>query len=307
MLDVTIIGAGITGTYLSSLLRSQGLEVLIIDKSKSIGGRFCTKPVGGDLADYGCQLIKPKCDLAKKVVQDFSDSQLVIPNMIKSLQDSFISVYGLSRIPKYLSLGVPCLTNTKIKDFTQQNNFWNIKLNNYSFKSKILILTMPPNQVRELLTHNNFTKAFKTPDTTYESFFTITFTSDSIFQFSNTNTDKSFKWLINNKRKGLLNNRNVYTVNTSDKLTQKLHSVSPGERYTLIREKLENYGFMNIENQREHFWKYAFVSNTKSKMDFSWNSSKGIGACGDSYGRHNFDGCITSAKLVYDQIITYLN
>ena len=64
---------------------------------------------------------------------------------------------------------------------------------------------------------------------------------------------------------------------------------------------------LNIENQREHFWKYAFVSNTKSKMDYSWNSSEGIGACGDSYGRHNFDGCITSAKLVYDQIITYLN
>ena len=87
------------------------------------------------------------------------------------------------------------------------------------------------------------------------------------FSFQNTNTDKSFKWLINNKRKGLLNNRNVYTVNTSNELTQKLHSVSPAERYTLIREKLENYGFMNIENQREHFWKYAFVSKTESKMD----------------------------------------
>ena len=85
MLDVTIIGAGITGTYLSSLLKSQGLEVLIIDKSKSIGGRFCTKPVGGDLADYGCQLIEPKCDLAKKVVQDLMNSQLVIPNMIKRM------------------------------------------------------------------------------------------------------------------------------------------------------------------------------------------------------------------------------
>ena len=76
MLDVTIIGAGITGTYLSSLLKSQGLEILIIDKSKSIGGRFCTKPVGGDLADYGCQILEPKCDLSKKVVQDFSDSHL---------------------------------------------------------------------------------------------------------------------------------------------------------------------------------------------------------------------------------------
>ena len=209
MLDVTIIGAGITGTYLSSLLKSQGLEVLIIDKSKSIGGRFCTKPVGGNLADYGCQLIEPKCDLAKKVVQDLCNSQLLIPNMINSLQNSFISVYGLSRIPKYLSLGVPCLTNTRIKGFAQHNKLWNIKLNNYSFKSKILILTMPPNQVRELLSHNNFNKALKTPVTTYESFFTITFTSDSVFQFSNTNTDRSFKWLINNKRKGILNNKNV--------------------------------------------------------------------------------------------------
>ena len=51
----------------------------------------------------------------------------------------------------------------------------------------------------------------------------------------------------------LLNNRNVYTINTSNELTEKLHSLSPADRNNLVRKKLENYGFMNIENQERAF------------------------------------------------------
>ena len=44
------------------------IRVLIIEKSKSVGGRFSTKNVGAGLADYGCHHISPKSEVLKNVI-----------------------------------------------------------------------------------------------------------------------------------------------------------------------------------------------------------------------------------------------
>ena len=44
--DVIIIGGGISGSYLAFKLKDKFQDILIIEKSKVLGGRLCTKPVG---------------------------------------------------------------------------------------------------------------------------------------------------------------------------------------------------------------------------------------------------------------------
>ena len=68
MFDVIIIGAGISGSYLAKILKEKKITVLIIDKSKSLGGRFSSKPVGSGIADYGCQYISPKSEILKHLM-----------------------------------------------------------------------------------------------------------------------------------------------------------------------------------------------------------------------------------------------
>ena len=58
--DVIIVGGGISGSYLAFKLKEEFQDILIIEKSKVLGGRLCTKPVGYGMADYGCQYINPK-------------------------------------------------------------------------------------------------------------------------------------------------------------------------------------------------------------------------------------------------------
>ena len=40
IVDIIIIGGGISGSYLSSKLKKHGYKVLIIEKSKGVGGRM---------------------------------------------------------------------------------------------------------------------------------------------------------------------------------------------------------------------------------------------------------------------------
>ena len=46
--DVIIVGAGISGTFMSSLLKAKKKNVLVLEKSSGIGGRMSTKPIGCD-------------------------------------------------------------------------------------------------------------------------------------------------------------------------------------------------------------------------------------------------------------------
>ena len=42
--DVIIVGAGLSGSYLARKVKELGLNTLIIEKSKGIGGRFNSEP-----------------------------------------------------------------------------------------------------------------------------------------------------------------------------------------------------------------------------------------------------------------------
>ena len=49
--DIIIIGGGLSGSYLAFKLKEKIKDILIIEKSKVLGGRLCTKPVGPGMAD----------------------------------------------------------------------------------------------------------------------------------------------------------------------------------------------------------------------------------------------------------------
>ena len=57
----------------------------------------------------------------------------------------------MNRIPQYLSLGTPVLTNSLVKLLEYKNNRWIIHSESFSFESKMVILTMPVKQVETLI------------------------------------------------------------------------------------------------------------------------------------------------------------
>ena len=111
MIDVIIIGSGISGCFLAKKLQEKNLNVLIIEKSKSLGGRFSTKPVGSGLADYGCQYISPKSEILKQLMEDLLRKKLINDIEIEKNKKVYICPYGLNKIPFYLSLGISSVTN----------------------------------------------------------------------------------------------------------------------------------------------------------------------------------------------------
>ena len=94
--DLIIIGGGLSGSYLAFKLKKKFQDILIIEKSKVLGGRLCTKPVDSGMADYGCQYFSPKTDklaslvnLLEKIYNEKSRHEFK--------KDVFISPYGMNK------------------------------------------------------------------------------------------------------------------------------------------------------------------------------------------------------------------
>ena len=303
--DVLIIGGGLSGSFLGSLLLKKGLDVLIVEKSKLIGGRCSTKPVDGGLADYGCQHLKPKSKIARFLLEDLHQKQMLDHSNLLDQEGSYIGSYGISKIPQYFALDVPSLTNTKITRLKYHEGLWYAHSDTKSFVSQTIIMSMPVEQVKHLLSKSTPDCDLILPKPKYRSLYTLTFSSMSQIEFMESSEHKDFSWVISNTNKGIHNSKPIYTVNTSEDLTTRLQFMDENEKASLLNKALSDYGFKQISDQKVHFWKYGFTENTSS-LEYSWDLDQGIGACGDGYGNGNIDGAITSAYKIKNPIINLL-
>ncbi len=57
---IAVVGAGISGLLLASALRARGESVIVLEKSRGMGGRLATKRVGNAVFDQGAQFFTAK-------------------------------------------------------------------------------------------------------------------------------------------------------------------------------------------------------------------------------------------------------
>ena len=298
--DVIIVGAGLSGSYLANKIKELGLNTLIIEKSKGIGGRFSTKPVGGSIADYGCQYLKPKTKELSELIQSLKNKNLIKRSSILKGDEAFIAPYGMNKIPQYLSLGVSTLLNQKVSSIKKTLNRWEIRTSSFLLKSKILVLTMPVKQVSDLLKVSGL-EINDLPTVDYKSFYTITFQNVDAIGSKPILKNDFAPWICNNFLKGLSIDQNTFTVNVNEKLSNTLLNKEDNKKHELIKRHLKESGFKNISYYNLHYWKYAFTEGQNNIANYFSNDNM-LAICGDSFSIGQADGAVVSAQKTFEQI-----
>lgn len=116
--DAIVIGAGIAGLTAAARVGGHGRSVLVLDKSRGVGGRMATRRVGGAVCDHGAQFFTQRTPAFHGVVEQAMHEAAVVEWCRGFSRDGSISadasavgdghpryrgVRGMTDLPKWLA------------------------------------------------------------------------------------------------------------------------------------------------------------------------------------------------------------
>ena len=130
---VVVVGAGITGLVTARELQALGVEVLVVDKGRSPGGRLATRRIGEAVLDHGAQFFTVRTPAFQRRVDDWTARGLVkIWTNGFGAEDGharYVATAGMNSLAKDLAVGVDVSCSTMafaIRPATDGGRPWHV-------------------------------------------------------------------------------------------------------------------------------------------------------------------------------------
>ncbi|MBE9125040.1 MULTISPECIES: NAD(P)/FAD-dependent oxidoreductase [unclassified Coleofasciculus] len=172
MFDVTIIGAGLAGLTCAQQLHQAGYRVVVLEKSRGVGGRMATRRLDNTCADHGIPAVEARGKLLQQLIEQLSDRGILqlwtdTVNEFPTPHSSVTSVtqspakfpryaapMGITAVAKFLSTGLDIRLNQRVEEITatkEQN--WHLTCDSPDeLTTKALVIAIPAPQALMLLT-----------------------------------------------------------------------------------------------------------------------------------------------------------
>jgi renalase len=168
MKDVIVIGAGVAGLTVARDLKQAGREVIVLEKSRGLGGRSATRTLSGMKVDHGAQYFTVRDEGFQKQVDDWLEQEhlkvwshgfhrltekgLAAPSVGNP---RYVFPNGMNTIGKLLGTGLDIRTETKVMGVEPYEKTWRVSSETgEAFEAKTVILNMPPEQASALCAFN---------------------------------------------------------------------------------------------------------------------------------------------------------
>ncbi|HTL89269.1 MAG TPA: FAD-dependent oxidoreductase [Leptolyngbya sp.] len=127
--DIAIVGAGMAGLTCAQSLHQAGYKVVVVDKSRGLGGRMATRRLQGTHADHGVCYLKSKSPEFQRLLDQLVDRRVirVWTDGIYELDElgqiqppqhytpCYATPNGISAIAKFLSIGLTLRLNHRVE------------------------------------------------------------------------------------------------------------------------------------------------------------------------------------------------
>ncbi len=143
--DCIVIGAGISGLFAARALCNHGLSVVVLEKSRGVGGRMATRRMDGATLDHGAQFFtvhdkgmkeKFKAMLKESVIASWHENKY---GVIRYRGES-----GMANIGKFLARSLDVRREQRVTQINWKSDHWHVVCDSgKSFRAKMLLSTMP--------------------------------------------------------------------------------------------------------------------------------------------------------------------
>jgi hypothetical protein len=167
MWDVVVVGAGLGGLTVASDLVKAGYRVLVLEKSRGVGGRLATRRIDGQPLDHGCRFLQPLGPLETELIhRGMAAGQLQLwPVTAYRLSDGgelrpeptqppyWIAPAGMNSLAKGLAQDLSVQTGRRVIAINRRAQTWQLHLEgeiDTPLRSRAVVVAIPAAQAVDL-------------------------------------------------------------------------------------------------------------------------------------------------------------
>lgn len=269
-----IVGAGLSGLVAAGVLRDAGVDVLVVDKGRSVGGRLATRRIGSSTLDHGAQFFTVRSDEFGGVVERW-ESDGVVSVWCEGFEE--IDGYpryrvngGMSQLAKYLAQDLDVVTGVRAQAVLPAPEAWTVTYeggSRHPDDGAAVLITAPVPQSLELLASGGVKLDDRTTglaDIRYhkvvallvrlEDGATTTLPEPGARQSP---ADPTFSFIADNQRKGISDGPAV-TFHTAHQLSAELWDMNDSDvRERLLPEAVAAIGTDALADVQVKRWRYS--------------------------------------------------
>ncbi|MBM4455178.1 MAG: FAD-dependent oxidoreductase [Verrucomicrobia bacterium] len=134
-MNIGILGAGISGLVCGRALKKAGLQVTVLEKSRSLSGRCATRKFGEHVVDHGLQYFTLRDPAVRREVEEVAGVELqkltapILQAEPKGVvyregEERFYLRSGNNRLGRLLAAGVEVVTETEVPKLEKSGKKW---------------------------------------------------------------------------------------------------------------------------------------------------------------------------------------
>lgn len=305
MLDVAVVGAGISGLALANSLHQVGLKVAVFEKAAGSGGRLSSKKLVTDqgesfTVDIGAPFLQARSPAFRRQLSSW-ESEGLIEQLDYCLH--FVGVPRSSMLTRKMCAQLDVHFGTRVCALSKGDDHWALafdkgELAGQSIQAKSLVLTSPPPQSRELLPTDHPAQSLLADiEMVPRWIFALVVKTnlddnDVLSELSARSEIDSVSIESGKPGRQVPGGYKTLVIHMADGWSEKKLEEESGSLVGEVKALMSSQlgGLLSIVHVHPHRWRYALAPRPLGDaLPFYWGRD-GLGLCGDGFGQEQFPG-----------------
>ena len=309
-MKIAVLGAGISGLVCARHLVAGGLEVTVLEKSRSLGGRCATRKFGEHVVDTGAQYFTLRDPIVRKEIEQVAGIQfkkITQPILVagkkgevyREGEERFYIGNGNNRLGAMLADGLEIRKETEVGAFTLVGKQWEVAGDRYD----VVVSSAPWPQSARILGRSEAGVGYE-PNLTALLEYRESWTGSVYAHLDPTGQDP-LRWVAceNAKAGRVVDGSTVYVIQASAEYSRENLEKKSEEWVGDLQGRLEKAWGLNPEKRGQvmsHRWRYA---RREKDSGHPGELPKGLYLCGDSEVDSRVESVWRSGKETAEKIL----
>jgi len=316
MNPIIIIGAGMTGLMAGKSLASSDLPVIVLEKSRGVGGRLATRRFEGGVFDHGVNDFTIRDERLREYINDWEKRQLLTVWFSTGSQSGesekhYRGIPSMTAVPKDLAKTLRIERGTRVVSLRRIEDHWLVESDEDTYyRGSAVILTPPLPQAVQILEKADISK--KSEDMTlvreihYEPADMLLIHAPDAPPLPGTgctspNSDSILK-VTDNAVKGITDTRGYFTVHCSQEFSISGIHKSDEEVYRELSPIIEDVIGAGITVYQIHRWRYSRPLNAPGIPYLEIGKGSNLFVAGDGLAGGSVQSAMISGLSVAEMI-----